>query len=662
VILTFYSYKGGTGRTLALANIAALLASRGKRVLAVDFDLEAPGLWRYFGEYHKELPRQVGLIDLLVDARKTAHPLNIDWRNYVTQVKLSPESAEPFEVSVMTSGRQDELYAHKVLTFNWDEFFAASQGSDFFEQLRSQWNKAYDFVFIDSRTGITDSGGICTITLPDVIVPVFSANMQNLEGLVDVIARAQRQRMTLPEDRTAAAVLPILSRFDSRFELELADRWLNLSAEALQDFYSVWLPEVPRTDLVRRVKLMLRRTSLPYVPYYSFGEELPAFAASSSGFDSLGYALNVVSRFIESSLTNFDAVTGASPPSGQPLPVIISDENEGEASSVGAQVKEPESVTGHQADGQITILGAPGSGKTTFLAALPVALGRMSADLNDQQWGVVGADKASIDALLDMTKSLTSDHRFPAATALSVERYRWLLRGRAPQMVARRFRWRRRQESRAFNLAIDIADPSGELASRSQVNKPARGDLVDNLSRSRGLILLFDPDSEYRQGNTLTNIVNVLAELHGREFGSSAGGREVLPHQVAVCVSKFDDDRVIGSAERLGLIKFDPDSEGRVPYVPDSHAREFFAHLYKAVTREDPELIMSTLEGLFGEGRVKYFVISAIGFYVDHRSNTYNPSDRQNVVGDKRIQVVRPINVAEPFIWLGRHLGGSSDG
>lgn len=41
-IVTFYSYKGGTGRTMALANTAWILAANGKRVLAVDWDLEAP--------------------------------------------------------------------------------------------------------------------------------------------------------------------------------------------------------------------------------------------------------------------------------------------------------------------------------------------------------------------------------------------------------------------------------------------------------------------------------------------------------------------------------------------------------------------------------------------------------------------------------------------
>ncbi len=47
-VVTFYSFKGGVGRTQALADVAVLLARYGHRVLMVDWDLEAPGLESYF--------------------------------------------------------------------------------------------------------------------------------------------------------------------------------------------------------------------------------------------------------------------------------------------------------------------------------------------------------------------------------------------------------------------------------------------------------------------------------------------------------------------------------------------------------------------------------------------------------------------------------------
>jgi cellulose biosynthesis protein BcsQ len=44
--ITFYSFKGGVGRTMALVNVAAELAKMGRKVLVVDFDLDAPAASR----------------------------------------------------------------------------------------------------------------------------------------------------------------------------------------------------------------------------------------------------------------------------------------------------------------------------------------------------------------------------------------------------------------------------------------------------------------------------------------------------------------------------------------------------------------------------------------------------------------------------------------
>src|SRR5580658_9529805 len=73
-IITFYSYKGGTGRSMTLANVAWLLANAGKRVLMIDWDLEAPGLHRYFHPFllDKELSATPGLIDLVWDFANVA--------------------------------------------------------------------------------------------------------------------------------------------------------------------------------------------------------------------------------------------------------------------------------------------------------------------------------------------------------------------------------------------------------------------------------------------------------------------------------------------------------------------------------------------------------------------------------------------------------------
>lgn len=48
-VTTFYSLRDGVGRFTALAYAARILAHRGRKVVCVDMDLEAPGLAALFG-------------------------------------------------------------------------------------------------------------------------------------------------------------------------------------------------------------------------------------------------------------------------------------------------------------------------------------------------------------------------------------------------------------------------------------------------------------------------------------------------------------------------------------------------------------------------------------------------------------------------------------
>jgi chromosome partitioning protein len=50
-VITFHSYKGGTGKTTLAANLAALLAEKGNNVCIVDIDVYAPSLHAYFGDH-----------------------------------------------------------------------------------------------------------------------------------------------------------------------------------------------------------------------------------------------------------------------------------------------------------------------------------------------------------------------------------------------------------------------------------------------------------------------------------------------------------------------------------------------------------------------------------------------------------------------------------
>ena len=65
--ITFYSYKGGVGRSLLVANAARYLSTLGKKVFALDLDLQAPGLHYKFelGVNAVHSPSTAGVVDIL---------------------------------------------------------------------------------------------------------------------------------------------------------------------------------------------------------------------------------------------------------------------------------------------------------------------------------------------------------------------------------------------------------------------------------------------------------------------------------------------------------------------------------------------------------------------------------------------------------------------
>ena len=72
---------------------------------------------------------------------------------------------------------------------DWGDLYERHDGYLLFEDLKEQWNRtvAPDYVLIDSRTGHTDTSGICTRQLPDSVAIFFFPNEQNLRGLTEVV-------------------------------------------------------------------------------------------------------------------------------------------------------------------------------------------------------------------------------------------------------------------------------------------------------------------------------------------------------------------------------------------------------------------------------------------------------------------------------------------
>jgi hypothetical protein len=273
-IVTFYSYKGGTGRTMAVANVAWILASNGLRVLAVDWDLESPGLHRYFQPFlvDKELRSSTGVIDLVrAFAGATMQPeIEGDdaWHEEYARISDYAFSLEwqfpgSGTIDFIPAGRQDRAYSRTVSTFDWASFFERRGGGRFLKTLRETMGQQYDYILVDSRTGLSDNAGICTVLLPDVVIDCFTMSAQSIDGAAAVAESIQSQRGTDP-----VRLLPVPMRVEDGEQVKL---------EAGRDYarakFDHFLSPLSPGDINR----YWGDVEIPYKPYYAYEEILATF-------------------------------------------------------------------------------------------------------------------------------------------------------------------------------------------------------------------------------------------------------------------------------------------------------------------------------------------------------------------------------------------------
>ena len=122
-IITFYSYKGGVGRSMARANVATLLSKWGKKVLMIDWDLEAPGLENFFREYltDTDWKQQKGVLEWLY-AQQNGEAVN--WQDWVVKFKTQESKVD---LHLLVSGKDNGNYSDLLRDFRPQTITAVNQ-------------------------------------------------------------------------------------------------------------------------------------------------------------------------------------------------------------------------------------------------------------------------------------------------------------------------------------------------------------------------------------------------------------------------------------------------------------------------------------------------------------------------------------------------------
>ncbi|UFZ06512.1 TIR domain-containing protein [Bradyrhizobium ontarionense] len=296
-VVAFYSFKGGTGRSMAMANIACLLAreTAGRPVLMIDWDLEAPGLHRYFRKhffaaFHGSEERQdktPGLIDLFIAIQQRLDEMlpqddqgaaeliaSLPLKDYIITTDIPG-------LDLIKAGQFDGDYPQKVGSFNWTSLYARSPS--LLRHLAARLAADYRYVLIDSRTGLTDTSGICTMLLPEILVTVFTPNRQSLAGVINLVREAGRYRAR-SDDLRPLVIYPLPSRIEAS-EPTLRQQWRmgDASAEIVgfqREFEDVFkqIYDLPSCSL----RTYFDDVQIQHVPKYAYGEEIAVLAEGTA--------------------------------------------------------------------------------------------------------------------------------------------------------------------------------------------------------------------------------------------------------------------------------------------------------------------------------------------------------------------------------------------
>lgn len=249
-VVTFYSFKGGVGRTTALGLVAGILA-RNRRVVMIDLDLEAPGLSTMFPPSPTSPDEgRLGVLDYL-HQRLLTPELNVPpIEDCIRQIELQARG----QLYLIPTGEYDEGYIHRLADLDMRVFYRSEKNP--IHQLLDDIKRVLepDVILIDARTGFDPTGAVALFDLADLAMICFSPTDQSFKGLKWVVraARKQYNYNGKPDLHFLLTPLPPASTSQQQAWIAKAEDWIEnewgLSSDLVtNESYNVVLynPQIP---------------------------------------------------------------------------------------------------------------------------------------------------------------------------------------------------------------------------------------------------------------------------------------------------------------------------------------------------------------------------------------------------------------------------------
>lgn len=229
-VISFYSYKGGVGRTIALIETAYNLADAGKRVLLLDLDVEAPSLHNiFYDKVNDEINGvQYGTIEYLY--RKVIQGSeDVRINDIFCSLQLKNVSGEIFVMPALKSMNKD--YVYQIERLQTQQIQEKDVFREIFAYVQKELN--VDIILIDTRAGFNQWGSLSLLTLSNQVIFIAYPNNENVEGLNMALQLMQN----IGKKRYAVAMSKVVASEEGVKKTRSLFEGLNVAQEDLIPVY-----------------------------------------------------------------------------------------------------------------------------------------------------------------------------------------------------------------------------------------------------------------------------------------------------------------------------------------------------------------------------------------------------------------------------------------
>lgn len=198
-IVAVHSFRGGTGKSNLVANLAASLASQGKRVAVVDTDIQSPGIHVLFNLDPQQITHTLN--DYLLGRCTVDEPI-FDVTQSLQAERVQQITANNGVIYLIPSSMKvDEIAT--ILSKGYD----ISRLTQAFKQLLNHLN--LDFLLIDTHPGINEET-LLSIGLSDILIVILRPDQQDFQGTALTVRVAKQLKIP----KMGLVVNKLLPEFD----------------------------------------------------------------------------------------------------------------------------------------------------------------------------------------------------------------------------------------------------------------------------------------------------------------------------------------------------------------------------------------------------------------------------------------------------------------